>query len=51
MKARLLLILFLGVMAFSSCDVEDTTPEQEIEQVRFDNGHEEDENTTSGEGV
>ena len=50
MKARLLLILFLGVMAFSSCDVEDTTPEQEIEQVRSE-GEEEHENGTSGEGV
>ena len=46
----MLLILFLGVMAFSSCDVEDTTPEQEIEQVRSE-GEEEHENGTSGEGV
>ena len=50
MKARLLLILFLGVMAFSSCDVEDTAPEQEIEQVRS-NTEDEHENQSSGEGT
>lgn len=50
MKMRLMIVLFLGLMLFSSCSVEEVAPVQEIEQQQSDSGEEEEEGTTSEGG-